>query len=184
LNRLASVRFDRVLADAERAEAARLLGSSRAKVTSWNGRPVAGRTYALLELAPGADVRAPAATLGASVHEPALVVLAIEVGERAELEALAEALGGAGRPAGVTGCGIAGDVLVVELDETVTPLALLVDLADVVLRGARRKIYPLLGLRDESLAAFAGHALSEPSLDASRTIETWLDRLRPAGAAR
>ena len=185
MNRLASVRFDRVLADAERAEAARVMLSAEAKVGSWNVQSAAGRTYALLSLGLETDAQALGGALRARIDEPALVVLSIAVPERRALEALGEALGGAGRPAGVVDCRLAGDALLVELDESSTPLSLLVDLVDVVLRGAGgRSLFPLLGLRDESLAAFAGTTLAEPALDASRLIETWLERLRPAGAAR
>jgi hypothetical protein len=185
LNRLASVRFDRVLADAERGEAARVIASAGAKATSWSGQPAASRTYGLLTLAPQTDAQRLGAALQARVVEPPLLVLSVELRESGELEGLREALGGPGGPAGVVDCCLAGGALLVELDEAVTPLSLLVELIDVVLRGSSgRSIVPLFGLSDDTLAAFAAATLGEPALDASRLIEAWLDRLQRAGAAR
>ncbi len=184
MNRLASVRFDRVLAEAERAEAARVIASADAKVTSWNSAPAGGRCYALLQLGAQADAQSLGASVRARVDEPPLVVLSVVVRERGDLDALEGALGGPGRPAGVRDCRLAGDALLLELDAAVTPLSLLVDLIDVVLRGAARRIFPLLGLCDENLAAFAGATLGEPALDASRLIETWLEPLYAADRAR
>ncbi|MGP6157032.1 MAG: hypothetical protein ACLPYS_05900 [Vulcanimicrobiaceae bacterium] len=185
MNRLASVRFDRVLADAERAETARVIASADATVSSWSDRPAAGRTYASLRLGTQADVQTLAERLQARVDEPTLVVLSIVTDERRQLDELAAALGGRGRPAGIADCRLDGDALLLELNDAITPLSFLVDVVDVVLGPASgRRIVPLLGLRDETLAALAGATLAEPALDASRTIEIWLDTLRRTGAAR
>jgi hypothetical protein len=178
LQRFTSVRFERALADGERDDIARLLSSVGATVTSWSVLPAFGRSYALAARGPAAGLPS---MPGARVDEPPIVPLEIVPLHAGRLPALEVALGGRGRPAGVRECVRSGNSLLVELDESVTPLSFVVALVDVELEAAPgRRIVPLLGLGDESLADFASAMLREPDLDASRLIETYSEPLAAA----
>lgn len=183
MNRLASLRFDHVLADDERTEVMRALGS-QAKLTFCSPQAGAGRTYALVSLPASAELAALPAALDARVDEPPLVVLAVVPYRRVHLGALVRALAGPGRPVGIIDARTVDEGLIVELDDTRTPLSLVVDAIDVELRDTPgRTIVPLLGLRDETLAAFAAATLAAPEIDRARLIETWVEPLLAAGAA-
>jgi hypothetical protein len=176
LQRFTSVRFERALAQSERDDVGRLLSSVGATVTSWSVLPGFGRSYALAARDPAAA--ALPALSEARVDEPPILPLEIVPLHAARLPALEAALGGPGRPAGVRECLRSERSLLVELDESTTPLAFVVALVDVELEAAPgRRILPLLGLRDESLAEFAAAVLREPDLDASRLIETYSEPL-------
>jgi hypothetical protein len=179
LQRFTSVRFERALADRERDDIARLLSSVGATVTSWSVPPAFGRTYALAALDPATgELPLPPE---ARADEPPIVPLEIVPLHAVRLAALEAALGGPGRPAGVRECLRSERSLLVELDESITPLSFVVALVDLELEAAPgRRIVPLLGLGDESLAAFAAAALREPDLDASRLIETYSEPLSAA----
>jgi hypothetical protein len=114
---------------------------------------------------------------GVRYDEPPLVVLRVTpLGGR--VAALRHALGGPGRPAGVLDVRVDGPALVLELDATRTPLALVVATIDAELGSAPgRTIEPLLPLDDATLVAFAATALGEPDLDTSRLVETHLEPL-------
>lgn len=176
MKRLASVRYDGVLAPREREEAARSLASAGAEVTSWNA--AAGQTYAHVVFK--AEAPLDFQTSG-RLDEPPLTVLRVIPGARADLAIVHDALAGPGRPAGVVDARLDDRALVVELDASRTPLALLVAVVDVALGGAPgRRIAPLLPLDDATLSAFAGAVLGEPDLDPSRLIETHLEPLTGA----
>ena len=114
---------------------------------------------------------------------PPLAVLRVAPDAPRRLAALSEALGGPGRPAGVCELRAEASALVVEIDARRTPLALVLALIDAELENAPgRTIEPLVILDDGALAAFAGDLLGEPSLDASRLIETFLEPLLASGA--
>ena len=180
MERLASVRFDRVLGEDERRELTRDLRSAGIATGPWRSPPGSERTYTSLHL----DSAEPPHALersGARIHEPALTILELAPEHHASLNALAEALGGAGAPLGVRDCSRLTDALLVELDESVTPLATLVDVIDIELaRTPGRRIVPVLGLSDERLAAFAAATLFDPALDAARLIETYTESMHPA----
>ncbi len=181
--RFASVRYDGVLDPSERDETVRALRSTGADVTSWN--VAAGRTYAGVRFPAGAAERTTAHLRSAArVDEPPLAVLRVEPADARTLPALQHALGGPGRPAGVVDVRRDGErALVVELDWRTTAPALLLAAIDVELATAPgRRILPLIAFDDAVLAAFAGAALGEPDLDASRLIETYLEPLAAPGA--
>jgi hypothetical protein len=97
---------------------------------------------------------------------------------RRRLAALAHALGGPGRPAGVAEATLTEDSLVVELNTATTPLSLVLDLVDVELETAPgRRIVPLIPLTDATLAALARDLVGDPALDLSRLIETYTEPL-------
>ncbi len=180
MERLVSVRFDRVLADDERDELTRILRSAGIEAGPWRSPSGSGRTYSLLRFESGA-VPEELERLGARAHEPALTILEIAPDRAERASSLAAALGGDGAPSGVLDCLELPASVLIELDEARTPLATVVDVVDIELGGAKgRRITPVLGLSDERLAAFAAALLSDPELDASRLIETYTDSLRPA----
>ena len=170
MNGSLSVRVDAVLGNNERG----LFGV-------WTPHPASGRTYGYVEWT-GASPRAQIERHfpGARVNEPALCVLEIEPSDSAACEALREALAGRAGLGGVIDVQICnGRLLLVELDESSTPLSLVVDLVDATLGAVApgRVIRPLFGLRDETLAAFAAATLGAPDIDRSRIVETYVEPL-------
>ncbi len=142
--------------------------SAGATRTSWATSGT--RSYATFELA------AHAAPL-----PHALAVLRVTPELPRKRAALEAALAGAGRPAGVSDVYADGAGIVIEFDPRRSPLALVVAAIDVELASAPgRTIEALVPLDDETLAAFAGSVLGDPSLDASRLIETYLEPLLAA----
>ncbi len=180
MNRFASVRYDGVLDEQERNEASRSLRSAGVRATSWTTG--AGRTYASVTFSDEPALRAAAGAM-ARVDVPPLAVLRIAPDAPRRLAALSDALGGPGRPVGVCELRAEAAALVVEIDASRTPLALVLAVIDAELQSAPgRTIEPLVILDDAALAAFAGDLLGEPSLDASRLIETYLEPLLASGA--
>jgi hypothetical protein len=182
LKQFASVRFADVLAASERAAATRTLRSAGATATSWN--EAAGRTYTLVEFA-ALDTceRTIAAFPDARVSAPPDVVLRVTPDLPRRLPALAETLGGAGRPGGVVASAAERDAIVVEIDARTTPLATIVALIDVETGARARRIEPVLPLDDDTLASFAGWILGEPSLDATRILEPYVEAILERGRA-
>jgi hypothetical protein len=179
VERLASVRFDRVLGENERIELTRDLRSAGITTGPWRTPTGSERTYASLHWGAG-EIPHSLEQFGARIHEPALTVLEIAPEHLERLSALGEALGGTGAPLGVRDCSTLPGALLVELDESVTPLATLVDVIDIELAHAPgRRILPLLGLSDERLTAFAAATLFDPALDATRLIETYTEAIHP-----
>ncbi len=176
MKQFASVRFADVLAASERAAATRTLRSAGATATSWN--EAAGRTYALVELAaPDACERTIAAFPNARVGAPPDVVLRVTPDLPRRLPALVSTFGGAGRPVGVVASAAETNALVVEVDVRTTSLATIVALIDVETGARARRIEPILPLDDATLAAYAGDILGEPSLDATRILEPYVEAI-------
>ncbi len=175
--RSASIRFDRVLAQGERAAAIRALDSCGAKATSW-AVARCGRSYAIARLTPECDLSALRETLGARADEPALVVVDVIPRDPERIGSLVQALAGAGGPAGVVDVKASGDALTVELNQATTSLRLLVDVIDAELEcSPGRRILPLFPLSDATLTGFAAATLRAPEIDLSRLVETHTEPL-------
>jgi hypothetical protein len=175
VRRFASVTYDSELAPDERAAASQELASAGAAPTSWIC--AAGRTYASVAFHTGARF-AHDRPSGVRCDEPPLAVLRVTPLADRRVAALHRALGGPGRPAGVVDVRADGPSLVVELETTRTPLALVVATIDAELASTPgRTIEPLLPLDDATLVAFAATHLGEPQLDVSRLVETHLEPL-------
>ncbi len=183
MKRFASVIFDGVLASCEREDRTRVLGSLGATVTSWNAS--ARQTYASAELAPAADCATIARATHAYVDEPALVVLRVVPRFADRSGALLDAFAGAGSPMGVRDARIDDNgAIVIAIDATQTAPLVALALIDVETGGPSfRRIEPLVAFSDATLAAFAGAFLREPTIDASRIIETFLEPLLADDAA-
>jgi hypothetical protein len=167
-----------VLGSGERDETVRSLRSTGADVTSWN--VAGGRTYCRVRLEAAGEAAALALLRrNARVDVPALAVLRVEPLWTSKRDALFEALGGPGRPAGVVDVRPDGpSAFIVELNCHMTPPALLLTLIDVELRSAPgRRVVPLIEFDDDVLTAFAGAVLREPDLNRSRLIETYVEPL-------
>jgi hypothetical protein len=164
------LRFGRALDQSERPAVERALASAGAGITSWLSLPDIARTFAV---AAGPAAFVPGTVEGAEVDAPPLCVLAIRPADRAALGGLLHAFGGPGRPGGVREALDASDRIVVVWDDGVSPLSLLIDLADAETRG-RRRIEPLLPLSDRSIARLAGDLLGLRDFDESRLVETHL----------
>jgi hypothetical protein len=176
-----SARFDRLPDDGERARFAAGLSSNGARLASWKAHPASGRTYALVDYDRDVPPLDEIARLqpSARIDDPPLCVLDIEPAARAACARIAAVLGGPGGPAGVREALVCGNSVLVEFDERRTSLALVVDLIDLELahEGPGRSIVPLLGLRDDTLAAFSAAVLATPEIDSSRLVETYTDPL-------
>ncbi len=180
MTKFAGVRFWGVLASGERERVDRSLRSLGAAVTSWND--AGERTFALVALGARAGAETLRATFpGADIAVPPRAVLRVRADQPRRNVALAAALSGAGRPAGVVASATEADAVVIEVDVRITPLALLVTLVDVVTGGCARRIEPVLPLGDEELTALAGAILGEPNLAPSRLIETYLEPILAGG---
>lgn len=173
----ASARFTDALAAAERNAATRTLRSAGANPTSWE--TAGNRTYALLELESEAALAAVRESVpDAEVCAPPHVVLQIVPDHPRHVAALAHALAGPGRFAGIVESATLRDSVVIEVDVATTPLHLIVALIDVEIGARNRRIETVLPLVDDVLVACAGALLGEPELrDAARLIETHLEPL-------
>jgi hypothetical protein len=183
VKRFASVVFDGMLAACERDDLTRSLASLGATVTSWNASE--HRSYASVELTSAADTAIIERGTNARVDEPALVVLRVTPRFADRSRRLLDAFAGAGCPGGVRDARADADgAVTIEIDATQTAPLLTLALIDVETDGpALRRIEALVTLSDATLAAFAGVALREPTLDASRIIETYLEPLLAGGSA-
>jgi hypothetical protein len=178
--RFAGIRFAKVLAAGERDDVAHAVASVGATATSW--RDACDRTYVLLALTPRADEtllreRVRDVVPDARVDLPALAILRVTPDRARRLAALADALGGRGRPAGVVASATDGTALVVEVDVRTTPLSSIVASVDAEVGRDGRRIEPLFPLSDAMLADVAGRLLGLPDLAPNRLIETYLEPL-------
>ncbi|HTV73300.1 MAG TPA: hypothetical protein VME66_06335 [Candidatus Acidoferrales bacterium] len=178
MNRSASVRIDGVLAEEEREAASQRVSSFGAHLASLRPHPGVARTYGLLHFDDGCDLTALARILGARLDEPPLAILEIVPDHERRLPAIAHALWGPGRPAGVADATLTSTSLVVEVNIAKTPLTLILDLVDVELQTAPgRQIVPLIPLTDAALTALARDLVRDPALDLSRLIEMYTEPL-------
>lgn len=102
-----------------------------------------------------------------------VVSLEIEPRDRGLLDALRDALGGPGAPAGVLKCMAAPRSIRIEFDPRRTPLSFIIDLIDVTLEpSAGRTIALRSKLDDETLCLLAGDLLGLTDLEPSRILDT------------
>jgi hypothetical protein len=140
---------------------------------TWRSNAAVQRSYALLELPNAAAAAAIAAVSNGTVYENPVIALALFPRTPEALPPLLEALGGAGRPAGILACGARGDALVVEWDPAVTSARLIVELIDLELaRFHSGCAAELLSPLPPSLAAsIAADGLQAPQIGPKRVLE-------------
>jgi hypothetical protein len=166
-----TLRFTPVPDDAERGtvEAAALRASARVR---WQ-RPRYGRQYALIEAADGAIIEAPRATR----FSGPVIALAVCPSMPEALPGLYDALGGAGRPAGVAGCDRVGDAVIVEWDLDRTPyetIEALIDTECGIYRSGR--VHDLIApLPVAWLARLAAYGLRASEIAPDRVLEVQLE---------
>lgn len=114
---------------------------------------------------------------GCVMQIPPRVSLWIEPAMPAAVPALAAALGGAGRPAGVALTDTRATGILVEVEDEVSPVLMVVRLVDVELAryGAPGRRISFAGpLTAAAVARIAADGLGEPDLDQARIIESHL----------
>lgn len=137
----------------------------------------ASRSYALIEGPEGVDpVELEQLVPDGHWYDAAIIALAIEPLPADALPVLAEALGGAGAPAGVCDCVVDGSGLILEFRPEVTPASLVLRIIDVELRryGASRRTQLLTPLSARTAAAIAAQGLQAPEIASDRILESLL----------
>jgi hypothetical protein len=177
--KFATLRYDALLDSGQRSALQTRLRALEATV-SWHHDDRTRRTYAAVEASRDfSEVQLQDAAAQARVYPRSVIALAVTPRPAEALPILLEALGGAGRPAGVVDCAIVGDELCVEWDSQVTAAALVTITIDAELarfNGTRTaRLMRPLGV--EAITKVAADGLGA-SLDPQRILEVLL------GAAR
>ena len=152
--------------------------SQEGVVLHFEGSVRLARTYVLVQGPEGVDPADLAATAAdARSYPEAIIALAIEPAPADALQPLAQALGGAGRPAGVFACDIAQDALIVEFAPSKTPASTIVAIVDAELRrfSGSRKTELLSPLPAGAYARVAADGLQCPEIAPERVLEELLE---------
>jgi hypothetical protein len=159
---------------AEIDEAVRRAGGTAA----WRSSERASRTYALLELPDGYDHAAVRAGCEGVIYDKAVIALALFPALSEALPFVLEALGGAGRPAGILACRPCPGGAVVEWDPDITQAAVVLGIADVELRRfTSARVAELLSPLPPALVAkLAASGLQAPEIEPKRILELRVDR--------
>ncbi|MGC1381994.1 MAG: hypothetical protein WA814_13345 [Candidatus Baltobacteraceae bacterium] len=152
----------------------------RGGVIEWRANVAAGRSYALLELPDLRDLEAIRETAGGRVYETAIIALAVFPTVPEALPAVLDALGGAGRPAGVVACYRCAGGAIVEWDLDRSPAEVILGLIDVELGRFRsgRTAELLAPLPAATIAAVAAQGLAAPQIIPDRILEVQIARHR------
>jgi hypothetical protein len=150
---------------------------ARGGVACWRNSPGVDRAYALIEFPDDVDLAGlvPDATL--AIGAPT-IALAVSPSVVEALPVLVDALGGPGRPSGVTDCALSGGAAIVEWDLERTPAALILDMIDAELDRfhSGRTTELLTPLSEDWLARIAAEGLACPDIAPDRILETLLAR--------
>jgi hypothetical protein len=144
----------------------------------WRSSERASRTYALLEFPDGYDHAAVRAACEGVVYDKAVIALALFPALSEALPFVLEALGGAGRPAGILACRPCPGGAVVEWDPDITEAAVVLGTADVELRRfTSARVAELLSpLPPVLVAKLAASGLQAPEIEPKRILEVRIDR--------
>lgn len=169
-----TVSFGREATAAERGDVESAIGARGGSVT-WRSNARAGRTYGLVRLPDGELETAIGA---ATVHDTAIIAIAVFPVAAEALPFLRDALSGAGRPSGVIAASNCDGGVVVEWDPRRTGAAAVYDLVDVELRrfGGGRTAELLAPLPDDVVARIAAEGLQAPEIAPDRELETLVKR--------
>lgn len=169
-----TVSFGREATAAERDDVESAVRARGGSVT-WRSNARAGRTYGLARLPDGA---LEAAIGAATVHDTAIIAIAVFPAAAEALPFVADALAGAGRPSGVVGTSNCDGGIVVEWDPRRTAAATVYELVDLELRrfGGGRTAELLAPLPDEVVARIAAEGLQAPEISPDRELETLVKR--------
>lgn len=169
-----TVSFGRQASEAERGDveaAVRTRGGS----VIWRSNARAGRTYGLVRLPIG---KLETAIGTATVHDTAIIALAVYPAAAEALPFLRDALAGPGRPSGVIAASNCEGGIVVEWDPRRTDAPAVYDLVDVELRrfGGGRSAELLAPLPEDVVAKIAADGLQAPEISPDRELETLVER--------
>jgi hypothetical protein len=144
----------------------------------WRSSRTASRTYALFELPDGYDHAAIRAVSGGVVYDKPVIALALFPAPPEALPPILEALGGAGRPAGVLACRPCAGGAVVEWDPDLTQTRVILGIVDVELSrfAGGRRAELLSPLPPPLVAAIAATGLQAPQIEPRRILEHRIDR--------
>jgi hypothetical protein len=144
---------------------------------TWRAHPAVGQSYALLDLPDSYDAQAIRMACGGVMYETAIIAMAISPAVPQALPRLYEALGGAGRPAGVLSCRTSGGSVVVEWDPGVSGVDVVMGLVDVELRrfASGRTAEVLAPLPAAVIANIASRGLQAPQIQPDRVLEFLVD---------
>lgn len=169
-----TVSFGREATAAERDDVESAVRARGGSVT-WRSNARAGRTYGLVRL-PDGELET---TIGAAtVHDAAIIAIAVFPVAAEALPFVRDALAGSGRPSGVIGTSDCSGGIIVEWDPRRTAVAAIYDLIDVELRrfGGGRSAELLAPLPDEVIARIAADGLQAPEIAPDRELETLVKR--------
>lgn len=169
-----TVSFGREATAAERDDVESAVRARGGSVT-WRSNARAGRTYGLVRLPDGElETTIDAAT----VHDAAIIAIAVFPVAAEALPFVRDALAGSGRPSGVIGTSDCSGGIIVEWDPRRTAVAAIYDLIDVELRrfGGGRSAELLAPLPDEVIARIAADGLQAPEIAPDRELETLVKR--------
>lgn len=139
------------------------------------GSPSLGRTYVLVEGPQSVDpAELQAAMPDARWYPDAIIALAIEPAPADALPRLADALGGAGAPAGICSCEVLDGRILLEFRPQVTQASLLVRIAEVELRrfSGYRRTELLSPLPIDVIAQVTADGLQAAEIDSNRILES------------
>ncbi|HEX3671049.1 MAG TPA: hypothetical protein VHT92_05020 [Candidatus Cybelea sp.] len=159
--------------DAARRAAVDDVIASQGGAAFWRASPSTGRSYAVFELPGECDRAAIERAAGSTLHDGAIIALAVSPAVAEALPHVCDALGGAGRPAGVVACRRDGDSAIVEWDPEITAPSIVLGLIDVELRRyASGRTVELLSPIPAALAAkLAASELRAPQIEPARILE-------------
>lgn len=171
-----TIRIDTALGEERIAAASAALGAAGASAT-FVSSPAFGRTYATIDAGCPIDLSAIAPRETGVVFDAAIIALAIEPLPQDALWCLAEALGGAGRPAGIVSCDLRNEALLLEFRPEITSVSLVLALADVELRrwGGQRRTTLLSPLGVVEATRVAAEGLHTPEIAPDRVLEVLLE---------
>jgi hypothetical protein len=143
----------------------------------WRINPSAGRSYALLELPDGFDLRELSIAPGEVAYETAVIAWAVFPTVPEALPYVYEALGGAGRPRSVLACRPCPQGAIVEWDPDSGGIDIVMKLIDVELRRfhSGRRAELLSPLTPALSAKIAASGLKAPEIAADRILELLID---------
>lgn len=173
-----TIRYREMPGDAERAAVERIAQRCGGR-TSWSAHPRFKRAYALVEDADAGDVHGAAS---GAVLETAIIALAVLPNVPEALPHLQDALGGPGRPDGVTACDVEDSALIVEWNLDRTGTAVVLGLIDVELRrfGAGRVTELLSPLPLAWWTRIAAEGLRAPQIAPDRVLDALLETVDAA----
>ena len=167
--------------DGAAREAVETLPFLRGATLSWRQNEALGRGYAIVEFdskEPDSTVLSDALPPGSKLYRGPVVALAVFPDQLEAVPALADALGGDGRPAGILSCERCDGGIIVEWNADVTSARTVLGLVDVELArwNSGRRCELLSALPVATIARIAADGLQAPSVAVDRVLETLLER--------